>query len=71
MNSNRVWEHVYLILPVLHVLVKHYDNMPMQYTAIFHGCKNGNFQMRNGGIFLTFALNMDCGYTFYVLEQKQ
>ena len=20
-----------------------YENMPMQYTVIFHGCKNGNF----------------------------
>ena len=26
----------------------HYDNMPMQYTAIFHGCiKNINFQLKN------------------------
>ena len=24
-----------------------YDNMPMQYTVIFLGCKNGNFQMKN------------------------
>ena len=23
----------------------HYANTPMQYTAIFHGCKNVNFQM--------------------------
>ena len=23
----------------------HYDNTSMQYTAIFHGCKNNNFQM--------------------------
>ena len=30
----------------------HYDNTPMQYTAIFHGCKNGNFQMNNCDIFL-------------------
>ena len=22
-------------------------NMPMQYTAIFHGCKNDNFQIKN------------------------
>ena len=27
--------------------VGHYDDTPMQYTAIFHGCKNGNFQMKN------------------------
>ena len=37
--------------------------MPMQYFAIFHGCKNDNFQMKNGDIFLIFALNIDCGYT--------
>ena len=24
----------------------HYDNMPMQYTVIFHGCKNDDFQMK-------------------------
>ena len=33
----------------------HYENMPMQYTAIFHGCKNVNFQMKNYNIFLIFA----------------
>ena len=22
----------------------HYENMPMQYTAVFHSCKNANFQ---------------------------
>ena len=26
--------------------ITHYANMPMQYTAIFHGCKNDNFQMK-------------------------
>ena len=41
----------------------HYENMSMQYTAIFHGCKNVNFQMKNSNIFLTFAQNIDCGYT--------
>ena len=41
----------------------HYANMPMQYTAIFHGCKNANFQMKNYNIFLIFAQNIDCGYT--------
>ena len=24
----------------------HYANMSVQYTAIFHGCENGNFQMK-------------------------
>ena len=41
----------------------HYANTPMQYTAIFHGCKKINFQMKNYIIFLIFAQNIDCGYT--------
>ena len=41
----------------------HYDDMPVKYTAIFHCCKNDNFQMRNCDIFLIFAQNIDCGYT--------
>ena len=28
------------------VMFGHYANMSMQYTAIFHGCKNDNFQMK-------------------------
>ena len=35
----------------------------MQYTAIFHDCKNDNFQMKIFDIFLIFAQNIDCGYT--------
>ena len=35
----------------------HYENTPMQYAAIFKGCKNGNFQMKNCDIFLIFAQN--------------
>ena len=46
----------------------HYENKPMQYTAIFHGLKNDNFQMKNCDIFLIFAQNIDCGYT---LESPQ
>ena len=38
-------------------------NTPMKYTVIFLGCKNGNFQMKNCGIFLIFAQNIDNGYT--------
>ena len=41
----------------------HYANTPMQYTAIFHGCKNHNFQMKKSAIFLIFSQNIDCGYT--------
>ena len=42
----------------------HYANIPVQNTAIFHGCKNDNFQMKIFDIFLIFAKNID------VLEQK-
>ena len=42
--------------------------MSVQYTAIFHGCKNYNFQMIFFYIFLIFAQNIDCGYT---LEPSQ
>ena len=41
----------------------HYANMSMQYTVIFPGCKNDNFQMKNCNIFYIYAQNMDCGYT--------
>ena len=43
--------------------LRHYANTPMQYTAIFHGCKNVNFQMKFFNIFLIFAQNINCGYT--------
>ena len=29
--------------PCLHIGPFHYANMSVQYTAIFHGCKNDNF----------------------------
>ena len=45
------------------VLLPHYANTPMQYTAIFHGCKNVHFQMIFLNIFLNFAQDIDCGYT--------
>ena len=35
----------------------------MQYTAIFHGYKNDNFQMKKCATFLIFAQNIGCGYT--------
>ena len=37
--------------------------MSVQYTAIFHGCKNGNFQKKKCDFFLIFAQNIDRGYT--------
>ena len=33
----------------------HYENPPMQYAAIFKGCKNGNFQMKNCDVFSYFC----------------
>ena len=33
----------------------HYANMPMQYTVIFHGWKNVNFQLQNYNIFSYFC----------------
>ena len=41
----------------------HYANMSVQYTTIFHGFKNGNFQMKKCDIFLIFAQNIDRGYS--------
>ena len=41
----------------------------MQYTAIFHGCKNAHFQMIFFfNIFLMFAQNIDC---VHMLEPPQ
>ena len=56
----------------------------MQYTAIFHGYKFDNFQMKKVDSFLIFAQNIDREYTLeppqlggskrvptiYVLEKK-
>ena len=39
----------------------HYENMPIQYTVIFHGCKNNYSEMKKCDIF--FAQNIDRGYT--------
>ena len=41
----------------------HYENLPMQFTEKFFGCKNEDFQWTNFNIFLIFAQNIDCGYT--------
>ena len=41
----------------------YYENTPMIYTTIFHGCKNDNFHMICFYIFLIFAQNIDRGYT--------
>ena len=36
---------------------------PMQYTAIFLGCKNDIFHLIFFLLFHIFAQNIDCGYT--------
>ena len=38
-----------------HKIAHHYENMSMQYTVIFDGCKNDNFQMKNCNIFSYFS----------------
>ena len=42
----------------------HYENTPMQYPAILHGCKNNNFQLKLFDFIHIFAQNIYCGYTF-------
>ena len=42
----------------------------MQYTVIFHGCKNGNFQMKLAMFLFIFALNIDRGYTLESPEAR-
>ena len=41
----------------------HYENTPMQDTAIFRGCLNDNFFFFFFYFFHIFAQNIDCGYT--------
>ena len=47
----------------MYELSYHYDNTHLQYTAIFHGFKNDNSQMKKCVIFLIFAQNIDRGYS--------
>ena len=55
-------EHAYTIYDDFYGCQKdHYDKTPIQYTVIFHGCKNDYFQMKNCDIFLIFAQNIDRG----------
>ena len=41
----------------------HYENMSMQYEAIYKSGKNDTFRCKNVIFFLFFAQNIDCGYT--------
>ena len=45
------------------IFLIHYNVTPVKYTAIFHCCKNDNFQLKYIVIFLIFAQNRDFGYT--------
>ena len=56
-------QHVVRQLEILVMSNNHYENTPMQYTVIFHSCKNYNFQMKNCEFVLIFAVNIDRGYT--------
>ena len=62
-NRPNLFLNFYQINTLFVPLIMHYANTPMQYAAIFHGCKNDNFQMKFFDIFHIFAQNIDCGYT--------
>ena len=65
MNLERALKELLEEKGFYHIVIKffHYANTPMQYTTIFHGCKNVHFQMKFFNIFLIFAQNIDRGYT--------
>ena len=52
------------------VCMPHYENMPMQHTEIFLAVKIENFQLKNFGICLIFAQNIDCGYPQSIFWSK-
>ena len=59
-NFKNAKKNDYLNRPMMYLLritydSLHYENTPMQYTAIFHGCKNDNCQMKIFDIFLIFC----------------
>ena len=58
-----MYDYVYISCKNNIIPSYHYANMSVQYSAIFHGCKIGNFRMKNCDIFLIFAQNIDRGYT--------
>ena len=49
------------VISSLHIT---FNNIPIQYTAILHGCEKDNIPMKNCDIFLMFAQNIDLWYTF-------
>ena len=54
---------IIISFPRIAILFFHSENSPMQYTKIFSALKIENFQLKNFDIFLSFAQNIDCGYT--------
>ena len=48
----------------------HYENTSMQDTAIFHVCKNDNFQFNFFDLFIFCSKHRSWLHTIYVLEQK-
>ena len=60
-----LYDFYVIYVTMLRVYIEHFDNTPMQYSAIFC-CKNDNFQLKKKqhDIFLIFAQIIDCGYTF-------
>ena len=51
---------VFFMTLLILINLPHYENTPMQHTAIFHGCKNDNFQLIVLDYFHIFAQNIDC-----------
>ena len=60
LNSS-VSQNCQTVAPITIQPIKHYKNLPMQYTEIFLALKTENFQLKNFDIFLIFAQNIDCG----------
>ena len=63
MNAGEGSKNTTSVKQVQLLALLHYANTPMQYTAIFHGCKNVHFQMKIVNISLIFSQNIDCGNT--------
>ena len=62
--SSRLMTYPHFTLVSLpETLPVHYENTPLQYTVVFNGYKNDNFQMKNCDIFHISAQYIDCGYT--------
>ena len=53
-------QHALKAIGKLYVADVHYENTPMQYTAVFKGCHNKKIQLNFFDIFLIFAQNIDC-----------